>query len=86
MLDTGLDSYGSAPARDDVLARNGCLGTATAPFDPKFPVCLKYTGCPEAYPVVWCELPIPSHAVTGYNNVNYASAMWPFLTGLPPLP
>ncbi len=85
-LDTGLDSYGSAPARDDVLARNGCVGTATAPFDPKFPVCLKYTGCPEAYPVVWCELPIPSHAVTGYNNVNYAAAMWPFITSLPSLP
>jgi hypothetical protein len=85
-LDTGLDSYGSAPARDDVLARNGCVGTATAPFDSKFPSCVRYTGCPAAYPVVWCELATAAHAVTGYNNVNYAAAMWPFLTGLPSLP
>jgi hypothetical protein len=85
-LNTGLDSYGSAPARDDLLARNGCVGTATAPYDPKFPVCVTYTGCPAAYPVVWCELGTGSHAVTGFNGVNYAAAMWPFLTGLPSTP
>src|SRR6185369_13711123 len=40
------DSYGSAPARDDILARNGCVGTATTPWDPQFPACVQYTGCP----------------------------------------
>jgi poly(3-hydroxybutyrate) depolymerase len=85
-LNTGLDSYGSAPARDDLLKRNGCVGTATAPYDPKFPVCVKYTGCPAAFPVVWCPLGTASHAVTGFNGVDYAAAMWPFLSGLASLP
>ena len=32
------DSFGAAPARDEILARNGCVGKATAPYDPKYPV------------------------------------------------
>ena len=56
-LDVAEDTYGSAPARDELLVRNGCVGKATAPYDPKYPACVKYTGCPAAYPVVWCDFP-----------------------------
>ena len=80
---TAEDTYGSAPARDEILTRNGCVGKATAPYDPKYPDCVKYTGCPAAYPVVWCELPNGQHTQTNYENVNYANAIVPFLLGLP---
>jgi hypothetical protein len=81
---TAEDTFGSAPARDELLTRNGCVGKTTAPYDPKYPRCVKYTGCPEAYPVVWCEFPNGSHTQTNYENVNYANAIVPFLLGLPP--
>jgi polyhydroxybutyrate depolymerase len=80
------DTYGSAPARDEILARNGCVGNATAPYDPKYPFCVKYTGCPAIYPVVWCEFPGGSHDNPTYDNVNYLNAVAPFLMGLPPAP
>ena len=80
------DTYGSAPARDEILKRNGCVGTATAPYDPKYPACVKYTGCPPTYPVVWCEFAGGSHDNPNYNNVNYLNAVAPFLFGLPPAP
>ncbi|HEV3191740.1 MAG TPA: hypothetical protein VGY54_14620, partial [Polyangiaceae bacterium] len=77
------DTYGSAPARDELLTRNGCVGNTTAPYDPKYPICVKYTGCPAAYPVVWCDIPNGNHTQTDYNGVNYANAIVPFLLGLP---
>jgi hypothetical protein len=80
---TAEDTFGSAPARDELLTRNGCLGKTTAPYDPKYPRCVKYTDCPAAYPVVWCELPNGQHTQTNYENVNYANAIVPFLLGLP---
>jgi poly(3-hydroxybutyrate) depolymerase len=80
------DTYGSAPARDEILARNGCVGKATAPYDPKYPACVKYTGCPATYPVVWCEFAGGSHDNPNYGGVNYLNAVVPFLTGLPPAP
>ncbi len=83
-LFTAEDTFGSAPARDELLKRNGCVGTTTAPYDPKYPRCVKYTDCPAAYPVVWCELPNGNHTQTNYENVNYANAIVPFLLGLPP--
>lgn len=82
-INTAEDTYGSAPARDELLMRNGCVGKATAPYDPQYPDCVKYTGCPAAYPVVWCELPNGQHTQTNYENVNYANAIVPFLLGLP---
>jgi poly(3-hydroxybutyrate) depolymerase len=80
------DTYGMAPARDEILARNGCVGKVTAPYDSKFPSCVKYTGCPAAYPVVWCEFAGGQHNNPTYNNVNYLNAVAPFLLGLPPAP
>jgi polyhydroxybutyrate depolymerase len=85
-LDVTEDTYGSAPARDEILARNGCVGNATAPYDPKYPACVKYTGCPATYPVVWCEFAGGSHDNPNYNGVNYLNAVEPFLMGLPPAP
>lgn len=73
------DSYGSAPARDDVLARNGCVGTATIPWDPAFPACVKYTGCPPAYPVVWC--PIDAGHTDGGDLSR--QGFWKFWSALP---
>jgi hypothetical protein len=81
---TAEDTFGAAPARDELLTRNGCVGKTTAPYDPKYPLCVKYTGCPAAYPVVWCEFPNGNHTQTNTNGVNYASAIVPFLLGLPP--
>ena len=93
MIDTDLDSFGSAPGRDDILMRNGCVGTATTMYDPKYPACMQYTGCPAAYPVVWCPLPGAGHNNSSYNGVNYSPGsvngdplMWNFLTKLPAVP
>lgn len=80
------DSYGSAPARDEILVRNGCVGRATAPYDPAYPSCVKYTGCPATYPVVWCQFTGGSHANPNFNGVNYLNAVAPFMLGLPPAP
>jgi len=85
-----LDSNGSAPARDAVLMRNNCVGSATAPYDPKYPDCVQYTGCPAAYPVVWCDIPMCAHICSSDNGVNYSPGsvsgdplMWDFLSKLP---
>jgi len=80
-INLDLDSFGSAPERDSLLMRNGCVGTATTMYNATFPACLKYTGCPDQFPVIWCELN------GGHDNtmqgVDYRNAMWPFLTSLP---
>jgi poly(3-hydroxybutyrate) depolymerase len=88
-----LDSYGSAPERDDILQRNGCIGTATTMYDAAYPQCLKYTGCPTNYPVVWCPLIGVSHGyeLATSNGVDYVLGsdsnplLWGFLRNLPPL-
>ena len=82
-----LGSPGSAPGRDDLLHRNGCIGDATAPWNPVYPACVKYTGCPAAYPVVWCPIAGAVRNPSNYNNVTYApGGMWDFLTALPGIP
>jgi hypothetical protein len=79
-----LGSHGSAPGRDDILARNGCVGTETAPYsDPTYSACVQYTGCPAAYPVIWCALPGQGHGSTSYNGQNYSPGpMWDVLGSL----
>jgi len=93
MIDPNLDSFGSAPERDELLVRNGCVGTATAMYDSKYPDCMQYTGCPAAYPVVWCPLPGAGHNNSSDGNVNYSPGnvagdplMWKFLSTLPAAP
>jgi poly(3-hydroxybutyrate) depolymerase len=73
------DSLGSAPARDDILARNGCTGTATEPWDAAYPACVKYSGCPAASPVVWCAID------AGHGNGGEISArgFWQLWSSLP---
>ncbi len=80
-----LGSLGSAPGRDEILARNGCTGTATTPYtDAKYGACVKYTGCPAQYPVVWCALPGVGHNNSTYMNTNYSPGpMWDILSTLP---
>ncbi|MDB4983495.1 MAG: hypothetical protein JWM82_4247 [Myxococcales bacterium] len=86
---SSLDSNGSAPARDALLTRNGCIGNATAVYDPAYPLCQKYTGCPEATPVVWCSVTGAGHQNLMYQGVTYypstgaKSLQWSFLTKLP---
>jgi poly(3-hydroxybutyrate) depolymerase len=79
---TSLDSHGSAPMRDELLNRNGCQGTATAVY-PGYPQCMTYTGCPAAYPVVWCFMPGEGHGGSFYQNVNYGPGAWTFFSQLP---
>lgn len=89
------DSYGSAPARDAQLMRNGCQGTATAPWNAKYPKCVSYMGCPAKYPVVWCVLdvdhgngPMPK-GPDGYPDKGTLlesyrlQGMWDFFDSLP---
>jgi poly(3-hydroxybutyrate) depolymerase len=80
-----LDSLGSAPARDDLLTRNGCVGNANKPWDAAYPACVTYTGCPTSAPVVWCA--INSDHDIGANATardQYAyDAIWKFWTSLP---
>jgi poly(3-hydroxybutyrate) depolymerase len=87
---SSLDSTGSAAARDALLARNGCTGAATAVYDPAYPLCMKYTGCPANAPVVWCPVTGAGHQNLMYQGVTYypstgaASLQWNFLTKLVP--
>jgi hypothetical protein len=80
-----LDSNGSAPMRDELLTRNGCNGTATTMYSAAYPQCMTYTGCPAAYPVVWCPLMGVGHGGGGVTSggVMYAPAAWDFLSKLP---
>jgi hypothetical protein len=80
-----LDSHGSLASRDELLVRNGCVGTASTVYDPKYPSCLKYTGCPAAYPVIWCSLN-GGHVNTSEGGIDYQQAIWPFFMSLPPSP
>jgi poly(3-hydroxybutyrate) depolymerase len=102
-VDGNLDSTGSAPARDEILKRNGCVAPdyvfdysdttkkqGSAPhdvWDPAFPSCVKYTGCPAATPVVWCALPCghqcDNETVNG-TKIDYKAGIWKFWSSLPP--
>jgi len=53
MDDTDNVISGSEKARDRQLTQNGCdKSMAAVPTDPS--PCVRYPGCPAAYPVVWC--------------------------------
>src|SRR5258708_12525753 len=52
---TAEDTFGSAPARDELLTRNGCVGKTTAPYHPKYPPCLKYPRLPPASPLLFSQ-------------------------------
>jgi poly(3-hydroxybutyrate) depolymerase len=84
------DSNGSAPARDELLARNGCVGTNTAPWNSNYPKCVTYTGCPTAYPVVWCPLDVPHIGGAAGSDAALVpmyrlQGLWDFYMSLPAL-
>jgi poly(3-hydroxybutyrate) depolymerase len=100
-VDQNLDSPGSAAARDEILKRNGCvapdfvfdysdtttkLGNAPhTAWDPAYPYCAQYTGCPAAYPVVWCALgggTSCGHQCDNTGGVSYKAGIWKFWTSL----
>jgi poly(3-hydroxybutyrate) depolymerase len=79
------DSTGTAPARDEVLKRNGCTDNTTAPWDPAYPDCVKYTSCPAKYPVVWCPIMsghTPDAADPAIGKYRY-EGLWKFWSTLP---
>ena len=94
-----LDSTGSAAARDEILVRNGCVapdfkfddtdpsaGNAPhTPWDPTYPKCVTYTGCPAATPVVWCALAC-GHQCDKEGTTSYKAAIWKFWSSLPSIP
>jgi poly(3-hydroxybutyrate) depolymerase len=95
---TSEDSLGSAPGRDDLLLRNGCVSSnyvftytdvaGSAPhtqFDTTtYTACVKFTGCPAAYPVVWCPLPGLNHNQSSIGTVQYSpGAAWSIFSSLP---
>jgi poly(3-hydroxybutyrate) depolymerase len=55
MMDGTPYAEGEA-SRDRALRMNGCLGSAADLYHPEVlgAVCLRYTDCPAAYPVVFC--------------------------------
>jgi polyhydroxybutyrate depolymerase len=76
--DAGVDT-GSGAARDRVLAANGCSNDSI-PWDPAFPDCKIYQGCPPAYPVVWCETTGKGHS----DQVPISTTgFWKFWSTLP---
>jgi poly(3-hydroxybutyrate) depolymerase len=79
------DSLGTAPARDELLTRNQCVGTDTEAWDPDYPKCVKYKGCPAKYPVVWCAIDsghLPDKADPAVGKYRY-DGVWKFWSTLP---
>jgi polyhydroxybutyrate depolymerase len=72
---------GSALARDEILKTNKCVGTETMTFAGDAD-CKQYTGCPPAFPVVWCT---PAGGHTDGSGAHWA-AVGAFWGSLPPVP
>jgi poly(3-hydroxybutyrate) depolymerase len=51
-------------------------------WDPMYPDCVQYTGCPTAFPVVWCTMP-GGHEADNDGNLSYIPAMMKFIDSLP---
>jgi len=72
---------GSDAARDLILSLNGCQGTATTDWPTCAGCgCVKYTGCPEAYPVIRCRPPGQGHSDGGGA---FKTAIWSVWSTLP---
>jgi polyhydroxybutyrate depolymerase len=67
---------GGRAARDHLLEQNGC----TMETEPAGQDCVRYKGCTEGHPVVWCETSGMGHNIRG----DYApQEVWKFFSGLP---
>jgi hypothetical protein len=72
---------GSDAARDLILSINGCKGTETTDWPAcKDCGCVKYDGCPAAYPVIRCRPPGQAHSDGG---AAFKSAIWSVWSTLP---
>ena len=78
MDDTDNVISGSEKARDRQLTQNGCdKSVAPVPQDPS--PCVRYPGCPAAYPVVWC----PTSGQKHNRQDNWVpAAFWNFFKAL----
>ena len=79
---TSTDDLGTLPLRDDILQRNGCTGTTTAPWISMYPSCVRFTGCPVATPVVWCPILSSLQAPGISGGVRYAPDGWWVFEGM----
>jgi polyhydroxybutyrate depolymerase len=79
--DTANVIAGGMAARDRILKINGCVGTTTVPYDAGTPSpCVQYTGCPAAYPVVWCPTTGKGHS----DQIPISTTgFWKFWSSLP---
>jgi poly(3-hydroxybutyrate) depolymerase len=73
---------GSDAARDLMLMYNGCQGTDTVPWETPCNGCgcVRYTGCPAAFPVVRCRPPGQGHTDGGGA---FKTAIWATWMSLP---
>jgi poly(3-hydroxybutyrate) depolymerase len=72
---------GSDAARDLILSINGCQGTDTVDWPTCTNCgCVKYTGCPAAYPVIRCRPAGQGHSDGGGA---FKSAIWSVWSTLP---
>jgi len=67
---------GNIPERDRLLMLNGCT-EETVPQDPE--PCVRYQGCDEGYPVIWCETSGEGH---GRQDGRATEAFWSLFTEL----
>ena len=51
-------------------------------WDPTYPACVQYSGCPAAFPVVWCALD-GGHEVDNVGQLDYKVGMMKFFDALP---
>jgi len=86
MMDMGNAYAGSVAASKRILSINKCVGTDTAPYDvgpgaivPSGSQCVKYTGCPVDYPVVFCTTMGQGHSS---QPALAPAALWNFFSGL----
>lgn len=76
VADTSAPIAGGRAARDRLLQQNGC----TMESDPAGESCVRYRGCAEGHPVVWCETEGNGHDIRG----DYAPEQaWKFFSALP---
>jgi poly(3-hydroxybutyrate) depolymerase len=81
----------NVPCTTGVMNGDTFSNVPHAMWDPMFPKCQMYTGCPAQYPVVWCALlvdhgagPNPMSADGGQTVESYRrDGMWKFFSSLP---
>jgi hypothetical protein len=88
------------PGCSRILQQNGCSNTTCDPFDTTlttpYPVpagvnlatsngtCVKFSGCPDEYPVVFCTTNYPPDHHSNDQNMGIATLFWEFIGGSPP--